>query len=420
MHLHSEDPRLTAYLLGELPAEEAAAVECAVAADPVLQDALRELETARCFLTESLPSETSTLSAVQRDAILHAARSGNIAPLNIRRNPRKRWLPVLAAAAALALVAAVFPWKKSPKNQRAETPAPTLETSTLRPEPKALPAPGPVDDGALTAIPSSAVDSDFPALRARGHIAAAGSPTLELPLQSGSSSLDWIRQSILTERKLPDPHAVRFEEILNRFQIRPAGITVVARQPATQWHPDNRSDGATSHAATISAETLACPWKPSSSLVLISIRGNPMTDCELKAVFHADTTNVRRYRLLGFSPVAGSEPAPLPTLLPAKSAISLVIEIEPSTVAGDLGAIEWSANGRNAAPVPLARHGDAEPSNDARFAALVCTYAQWLARDSGGTIDTDLLAALAREIAADDLPADRMDFLTLIDRSLGL
>ena len=135
----------------------------------------------------------------------------------------------------------------------------------------------------------------------------------------------------------------------------------------------------------------------------------------------ADPASVRRYRLLGFAPVAGLAPGPLPTRLPAKTITSLVhrnrtLHRQPATSEPSSGP----STARPPPPVTIARHGDAEPSDDARFAALVCTYAQWLAREPSGLIDTDLLAALARETAAEDLPADRMDFLNLIDQSLNL
>ena len=55
---------------------------------------------------------------------------------------------------------------------------------------------------------------------------------------------------------------------------------------------------------------------------------------------------------------------------------------------------------------------------DARFAALVCSYAQWLAGDQPGFIDAELVAALARETASATLPEDRAKFLMLVDRSL--
>ena len=63
---------------------------------------------------------------------------------------------------------------------------------------------------------------------------------------------------------------------------------------------------------------------------------------------------------------------------------------------------------------------DAEPSDDARFASLLCTYAQWLAGDQAGMIDSEIVAALAREVASDGLPPDRYDLLNLIDQTLNL
>lgn len=420
MKLHPEDPRLTAYLLGELPAEEAAAVERAIAEDPALQEAAKELVSVRDLLMESLTPKPVTLQPSQRENIMRAAKASNIVHMAAHKRSWKPWLIPLSAAAVVTIVAWVAMRQLGSAPQITKTSAP--ESSELeRPNIKRLPAPGPADPGkalASTATPGS----ELPALRPRSYLAAADFPTLELPVQSGKSSLDWIRDAVLTKREKPDRNAVRLEEILNSFTLRPAGVTVVARIPTVGWHPDNRENGATSHAATIATETLACPWKPSATLVVVSIKGNPYNDCEIKAAFRANPDTVRRYRLLGFSPVEGPEQtqAPLPTRLAAKSSNTLVIEVEPSAASGELGAIEWSVNDQTAAPVNLARHGAAEPSDDARFAALICTYAQWLTDDPNALIDTDVLAGLAREIASSSLSGDRADFLNLIDRSLGL
>jgi hypothetical protein len=225
---------------------------------------------------------------------------------------------------------------------------------------------------------------------------------LPLPVHSGRASLSWITHSILVEHKRPPASAVRPEEILNHFGLRPAGAA------------------AFSQGVTLSTESISCPWKPSATLLILTFRGSNESAREISASFIADTSNVRTYRLIGFAPVSGLSPEPLPSRLPAKALTSLVIEIEPSTAAGGLGSIQWSVNGKPAASIPIVRNGDAEPSIYARFATLVCTYAQWLARESSAMIDSDLLFALARETAAEDLPADRMDFLNLIDRSLDL
>ena len=74
MKLHQEDPRLTAYALGELPPEEAAVVARAIAADPALRAAFTETEKTSHSLTETLCGEVQRLQPRQRDAIRRAAR----------------------------------------------------------------------------------------------------------------------------------------------------------------------------------------------------------------------------------------------------------------------------------------------------------------------------------------------------------
>ena len=443
MNPDPEDPRLSAYLLGELSADEATAIERAVAADPALGMVLQDLENTQRLLTNTLAPGSSTLLPRQREAVLRAARhadgSGKITAMPPFRKPLKPLLVPIAAAAVIALAAFLLIRLPSENARNASTPpSPVPSRSSALPlEVALLPAPGPADASNSDARPTASsnlneaaagraaamenngdlflrkvaerlstapppAEADLPPLHPRGSVSAADNPSLPLPIHAGRASLGWITHSVLEDHKRPPAGAVRPEEILNHFALRPAGAAAI------------------SQGVTLSTESISCPWKPSATLLLVSIRGANDTAREVTATLHTAPSSVRSYRLLGFAPVAGLKPGPLPTRLPAKTITSLVIEIEPSTATGDLGSIEWSVNGRKAAPVTIIRHGDAEPSNDARFAALVCTYAQWLARESSGLIDTDLLAALARESAAEDLPADRMDFLNLIDRSLNL
>ena len=160
--------------------------------------------------------------------------------------------------------------------------------------------------------------------------------------------------------------------------------------------------------------TLRHPWcsSPSAAIPSAIARSKPSS---------TPTPTTSAATACSASPRSIGQPhTSLPTRLPAQSATSLVLEIDPSAATGDLGSIEWSINDQAAAAVTLTRHGDLEPSDDARFAALVCTFAQWLAGDAAAIIDRDLLAALARETASTTLPADRADFLTLIEQALKL
>lgn len=423
MKLHPEDPRLTASLLGELSGDEVAEVEQAITEDPALQDAVRELQNVCQMLKRELEPTAGALSAEQRGKVLAIARSGD--PLNKPKSGRAsiRWIVPLAAAAAIT--AGMFIFLAS---QQHKVPNPASVSSKR--DPKAAPervrlhpAPGPVDASAKSLAANArraGTHPDLPPLLTRGYVAAAEFPTLDLPVQSGKSSLEWIRQAILTRHERPAHEEIRVEEILNSFNLRPAGVTVVSRLNSAGWHPDDRNPSQTTHAATISTESLTCPWKPSATLVIISVRGNPNTDCNIKAVFRANAANVSRYRLLGFSNAEGVPNEPMPTLLPAKGSNMVAIEIEPTGTSTELGSIEWSVNDHPAAPVSLVRQGSAEPSNDARFAALICTYAQWLADDPKGLVDVEVLAALARETASDTQSGDRVELLHLIDQSLGL
>ena len=397
MPLHPDDPRLSAYLLGELPADEASAVAVALAADPELRAALAELAETQRDLTDALAPVHRALRPEQRAAIRHAAG----------QRWWQSWLVPLAAAAALTLAALIF----------SQAPSTWQHSSATSPSAN---APAPTPPGPTAPPAQSLASEPAPATTVAALPSPAGTTTLELPVQAGRAAWANLRATIRTAHRLPARDSVRLEELLNHFTLTPHGLTAVARNPATPWHPDDRGTGATSHAATLATETLACPWKPSASLVLVTVRGNPFSDCQVQAVFRPNPANLLRCRLLGFAPVVGQAPSPQPHRLAAKTSTSLVIEVEPATAAGDLGAIEWSVDGEPAATVAIARHGDTEPSDDARFAALVCTFSQWLSGEAPGLIDADLLAAMARESATTTLPADRADLLELIDQAFQL
>jgi hypothetical protein len=443
LKLHPDDPRLTAYLLGELTADEAAEVARAAAADPAVGMALRELQGIQSLLTDTLAPAGSALLPHQRSAVVRAARqqdqAGEIVPMASRGRTWKTYA-IPAAAAALVvlgtLVLVNLPGGPGP-DHAGNSKDPSGWDREVPLEIALLPAPGPPDarssqvtgtassrladqaaarDAALattgdeflrkvaerlkqTPVPPAGA---LPGLTPRGAVSAAGQPLLPLPVHAGRGSLSWITHSVRTERKAPPVNAVRLEEVLNSFQLRPTGSAAVAG------------------GASIATETLACPWRPSAVLVLIAIRGATDGAREVAASFRADPATVGRYRLLGFAPVTGLPQGKLPARLPAHTTTTLAIEIDPATPADALGTIEWTVNAKPAAAIPVTRAAAVEPSDDARFGALLCAYAQWLARDSSQLIDASLVAGLAREISSPVLSPDRRDFITLVDESLPL
>jgi len=424
MKLKPEDPRLTAYVLGELGPDEAAAVERAVATDPALLAEIMEIRKLQELLTTGLGHLSEKLKPQQRTEILRQSRlsvtNQILFSLSSFSERMKSWVIPASAAAVLTLATLIL--MRMPSADDAKKPQARVETPPA-PKPDLSPSPGPADTGARPQNPPAvSVDPSLPALVQRGSVNAAEYPLLDLPVQTGNSSYGWISKSILEDHKLPPHNTVRLEEILNHFPLRLNGTAAIARNAAESWHPDQRGSGMSAGTATLTTEMVACPWKPSSTLLFITLRGggNQAKECQVKLTYQVNSKNVARYRLLGFSPTEGSSPGTMPSTLAANSAITLAIEIEPSNSDGNLGSLIWSTNGKAAPEISLIRKADTEPSDDARFAALVCTYSQWLAGEQAGLIDDAILSALARETASSTLAPERAEFLSLIDRSLHL
>jgi hypothetical protein len=396
MHPHPEDSRITAYVLGELSPDAAAAVEQAAAADPSIQQKIQEAREIQRFLKERLTPPTAQLLPRQRENIRRSARLGG--------RSFHPWLIPAAAAAVLAVATLILTRIPAERPDQAAAPVP----------PAHAPA-EPVDPPAPEAAPPP-----VPATAARISIFTAGAAVLELPILPGKPGLGAIARSIVDDGKLPPHESVRPDEIINSFPLRLQGTAAIARGGSPPWHPDNRDSGASAHLATVSTETIACPWKPSATLLLISVRSGGLADCDIKLSFLPDPANIARYRLLGFPSKSGTPRGNPPTRLPAGACTTLAIEIESTTPGSDLGALEWTADDKPAPAISLRHMSATEPSDDARFGSLVCTWSLWLAGEQPGVIDRELLSFLTRENDSATLPGDRAELVKLIERSLRL
>lgn len=448
MKLHPEDPRLTAYLLGELSPEEAAAVERAADADSAVRAALDESYKVQRVLLGVLAPDSTALLPRQRENIRRAVReganAGEIVPFPVRRKSLSPVLMPLGIAAAVALVSWIA--FRKPADEPSKV-AVNVPTSTPAENPRnqgpipfavaILPAPGPKVPGSSTpvapardqlAVNAKALDaalqnvsgqmldqvaqqladaplpdtSTLPELVSRGAVSTAVAHELELPVLAGRASLGWIYKSVKDQGLRPDARTVRLEEILNSFDLRPNGTAAIAK------------------GVSLTAESLACPWKPSATLLMIHFQGAAAGSRKVEPVLNVDPTAVSTFRLLGFSPIRGLESGSMPAFLPEKSGTTLLIEIEPRASATNLGEIRWKVDGVDAAPLPILRKPDVEPSDDARFAALLASYSLWLTKDQPDKIDTELVSGLARECAASDLPINRRELLVLVGRTMEL
>ncbi len=409
MKIYPQDPRLTAFLLDELDPAETHKIRKAIAADPALQETIADLNLARADLAASLAfSANVALLPAQHAAILDEARKVDKNTKNsFFTRWRGGWMPYGISLAAAAVVALILLLKSRPEVKT----APTAQV--------AAPAPAPI--AAPPAIsPPAALPVIYANPSASASLNATEHPSLILPILKDKAGLSAITQSIRNELRLPAAEAVQFEQILNAIPLNLNAVTAIARKPKANWHPDGREAGITAHAATLGAEIIPSPWKPSAMLLLISVRGNAADSCQAKIVFHPNPENVVRYRLLGYSAPGGSPFGEGPSLLAAGSATTLAIEIDPTGSAGDFGILSWEIDGQPAPPISVKRNATSEPSDDARFAALICSFSQWLSHDNTGFLDRELLAALVRENDSETLPPERADFLSLIREALKL
>ena len=114
MTLQPDDPRLTAYALGELDAAEASAVEADLAADPAAAAAVEEIRKLAGELRTELAAEAAPgLTDRQREAV--TASAGESSTTSARADRRGRglvfrfWVPLATAAAAVIAVGVVLP-----------------------------------------------------------------------------------------------------------------------------------------------------------------------------------------------------------------------------------------------------------------------------------------------------------------------
>lgn len=372
MKLHQEDPRLTAYLLGELTPEESAVVRTAIAEDAELRRVIDETAQVQSRLMETFGEEKEILLPRHRQKILRAAReaarNGKIQPL--KSHPKRMNFWTLPVAAAAVIGGGIF-------------------VLTL------IPSAG-GKGGKKQVATKGRLDSQnvLPGLRRE-----AGNIT-RLPLEAGKRSLAQISRAIRIEHRVPTIDEVRIEEILNAFPLKA------------------KDSVALFSGSTLGAEILSCPWKPSACLVFVEVQGARDAARKMTVDFRVDGESVLTHRIIGYSASGtGAETRTASTISPGGRNL-LVIEIEAKQA--HLGTLTWTVDGKDAPPVDLIRDPAKEPSDDARFAALICSFGMWLKGEEKEMVDDSLVLGLARECASDDIVADRYDFLELVDQAVKL
>lgn len=388
MKLLPDDPRLSAYVLGELDAAEMVRVERAAAADPAIRISLNELERTAGMLTDLFGAESEArLRPTQRRAVMKASADSGSSGVSVEL-PRASWRPwILAVGAAAAVVLATVAIGRFGGSR----PGGLVNAEEV----SLLPAPGPESGGARVASggaegaslskPADPVDQAGPfreiartqergklpdraKLPATGNLASPSSDAeLRLPVVTGTGSAVWVRRWIMERGELPPRDAVRVEEMVNSVTLpmEPLGEEL-----------------------EFAVSAMPCPWDNTRTLVGVGFRAKSedIADLELRSL------SGQPRRIIGSYAVRSD--AALSSVLPKGRSQLVLLEFSGNQ---ELGSIEIRIGDSRefSRPVP----SSTEPGPMMERAAAMAAFGLWL-RDEGVSRD-DLKAVLERTRAVD-------------------
>lgn len=392
MNLHPDDPRLSAWVLGELPADEAAEVAAAVAADPALQAVADELRGVSDFLNGTFSAPV--LRPEQREAVRRAGRS-TVVDFPVRKKQVSHWPALLSTAAAIGLGAFLFSIIETGSDHqvaRSSKPAPGAPP-TIRP------VTGNSDSASNRHVPSVEGTPDV-ALADFGNVKLPeaakmpaitpqqGAENLDLPLVVGRSSYDWVRGWIQEKNQLPPKETVRVEELANAFPL-----------PAEE----ETESFAGLRVACVSMVSL---WSGPGRLVGVQIANESDKPRRVSWAFRpAPGSRDGGVRVLAST---GGE-ASVPSTLPAGHRTLVLIEL--SSAAGQAGDLVVSADGRTRR-IPAVE--TKEPG--LKQAALVAAFGIWLRGE--GIDDTRLREILVA--AGENTDPRAKEVRQLVGRALDI
>lgn len=360
-----DDPKLTAYVFGELSADEASAIRAAAELDPGLRKELEAVSAQKALLMEIFGKGDESLLPQQHDAIhravKEATRKGSVVKLGSHRNFTRKWAAPVAAAAVITL--GIF---------------------------------------VLTLIPTAKIGE-----ASGGHVASGegdeqgnqtDSPDAVLEMTEGSFAK--IVRAIRIEARLPDQSLVKPGELLEEFPLK-------AKDKVALWK-----------GSTAGVEIIPCPWKPSGSLVFLEIKRGKDKNREFSVRYLPKEGSVFRMNVVTSKESADAGLLADEKMMAPGSSSFLVIEVESSSPV--LGEVHLLVDGEPGPIIELIRDPAKEPSEDATFAALVCAFSHWLAGEERDYIDDSMVVELARKVASGNLVSDRYDFLDLIDQAMKI
>lgn len=447
MKINEDDPRITAFALGELKGNDAIEIARAVQSDERIREAVSEVRDTSFLLLDSLRGgETPMLTSAQRDNI----RRAGAGPVMLDKASvsifvwKKPLLAGVGVAAAISL--ALYMVGGGPVIQE------VAHTADVDTEVKSGWDWSQVDLQDLTAPAALGMNENAPEnriLESAHAVASAGRDDtesyrkeveqrirqsklkqasllqegqendwvevdaalrLDVPMASGAASWPWLQRYVDEDEALPPKQSVRIEELVNHFQYKTPVML-------------------TGNALVADIEICKTPWNPKTSLLAVHIAARPNVNADLEKptmTFHWE--RVRRVRLLGYA--HGKERSPIhPAVVDARHIAKsqgnyVLYELELNDV---LGSDESMAVLTLDTDVQLVKNrvkSWKDVSSDMRFASMVAATGMMLAEHPAlGDFDADSLQGVVQAIEKQDgvtLTAERREALDLIQRVISI
>jgi anti-sigma factor RsiW len=420
-----DSPEFTAWLMGELPTEESAAMERAVAADPALQLAAQEQQQFLQQLSSLMGGSQEALDGRQREKILSAARSrdaSQVIALPTKRTARG-WGWISLATAALAVLGTWIGWQHPLKSGQG-----TLAFDEVTREIALLPgdATGFPDDTSNNGASTSAVGgtaaletrdqlwnrqpdeymrlmakriateplpspSELPALRERGFVSAAKHPVAPLPVRVGTASWSWVKRSIIEQGQLPHPSLVRTEELINAFDFH-------------SGHAE------TTQGITARTNILSSGSVDQAQRILLSLHNS--TNEPRQVVWSYQAPAGSRYRLIGFG--AGATASASSPLLAPGTTVVLMLELKDNPDHSNGGVLSFETQGvKNSMAITTPQQNGV----DQAFFSLLLDYAAWLKNPDSSPA---ALMQATTTLEGFDIDAEKRTALSVMRKSFTL
>jgi len=339
--MKANDPRLTAYALGELSADETREVRAAILKDKSLADELEQIRSVVGMLHETFGQDAEhKLSSDQRATVFAAGSAPKVEDIkSIYARNKWRSLAIGSSAAAAVVFGVLFIKDGFNSGGSALDNGTKVDFAAISPDD--LTRPMHVDQGDWKYENGASISStnqgvvkamshqsvDFKQEVAKRMVASAGATmkgeyaeakwlntadqrSVTFPMISGNASWQWVKHS-LEAGKLPSPNAVRAEELVNAFSY-----------PSV--------DGLKVEGINVAVEVVESPWKAGNLVAVMQFQNQSGTTIHKLAAGMTAGKDIEKFRIVGYrSEQQGTVKATEALHAQAGFSHTLVVEMQP-------------------------------------------------------------------------------------------